>query len=222
MIDWKSFISEISSSDPDNNQSTEKCTLGRYRIRCTADERKASNFYLKPTVQRASEKYFWIVTDPEDHEDRETKAEPEAESQEEEGYDKSEFKSQRQPPSDKCKPQSKNDEPQRYVSVYKKDLVVELIINPRSAKNSAFELKDPRDDHTYPLHKSQWLPEALRGSQPYIICCKGKSFRSRLKKDRVRSVYIEQTELERMITFGKHKEGVNGYGFFILESGHKT
>ena len=99
-------------------------------------------------------------------------------------------------------------------------LVVELNITPRSAKKSALKLKNPRDDQTYPLHKSQWLPEALRGSQPYIIGREGKSFRTGLKKDQVCSVYIKK-EGEK-ITYGEHKEGENGHGFFILETGHKT
>ena len=176
----------------------------------------ASNFYLKPIVHCANDNYFWIVTDPEDHAGR---VRPDSQEDQEQGKSKI---PQRKPYSNKCKPQSSgNHEPQRYVRVDDGNLVVELNINPRSAKKSAFKLKNPRDDQTYPLHKSQWLPEALRGSQPYIIGREGKPFRTGLKKDQVCSVYMPKKEGEK-IEYGKHREGVDRHGFFILESGHKT
>jgi hypothetical protein len=105
--------------------------------------------------------------------------------------------------------------------VYDGNLVVELNINPRSAKKSAFKLKNPRDDQTYPLHKSQWLPEALRGSQPYIIGREGKPFRTGLKKNQVCSVYMQEEE-GKEIVYGKHREGADQHEFYTLESGHKT
>ncbi len=176
----------------------------------------ASNFYLKPIVHSADDSYFWIVTDPEDHTDR-----VRHNSQENEEQDKSQIPQQKLY-SNKCKPQSSgNHEPQRYVRVDDGNLVVELNINPRSAKKSAFKLKNPRDDQTYPLHKSQWLPEALRGSQPYIIGREGKPFRTGLKKNQVCSVYMQE-EKGKEILCGKHRESADRHGFFILESGHKT
>ena len=102
--------------------------------------------------------------------------------------------------------------------------MVELSINPRSAKMSTFKLKNPRDDQTQPLQKSQWLPEALRGSQPYIIGCEGKPLRTGLKTKKVCSVYMLAKEGEK-VGYGKkdeNKENVDWYGFFILECGHKT
>ena len=204
--------SETSSTDSDKRQR--KCHLGsRYSIVSTTDKGEASNFYLKPIVHCTSDKYFWIVTDPEDRGKRKNPPD-------DKDHDES-MLSQRQPRSDKCKPKSNEHEPQRYVRVCSGNLIVELNVNPHSAKKSAFKLKNPRDDQTYPLHKSQWLPEALRGSQPYIIGREGKSFRTGLKKDKVCSVYMSEQE-GKEITYGKHEEGGNAYGFFMLESGHKT
>ena len=203
----------------------------------------ASNFYLKPIVHCANDNYFWIITDPEDHADRvrpnsqvdqeqdksKKPCDPEGhagqvrpDSQEDQEQDKSKKPcAQQKLYSNKCKPHlSGNHEPQRYIRVNDGNLVVELNINPRSAKKSAFK-QNPRDDQTYPLHKSQWLPEALRGSQPYIIGREGKPFRTGLKKDQVCSVYMHKEEGNK-IEYGKHKEGVDQHGFFILEAGHKT
>ena len=182
----------------------------------------ASNFYLKPFVHRASDNYFWIVTDPEDHagrvrpdlqedqeqdeskksfdpEDHAGQVRSDSQEDQEQGEsrkpcdpeDQEQDKSkkpctQQKLYSNKCKPHlSGNHEPQRYVRVDKGNLVVELSINPRSAKMSTFKLKNPRDDQTQPLQKSQWLPEALRGSQPYIIGCEGKPLRTGLKIKKV-------------------------------------
>ena len=202
------------TSSTHSDKRRRKCNLGsRYSIVSTTNKEKASNFYLKPIVHCASDRYFWIVTDPEDHGEQKK-------SQKDKEHNES-MLSQQQPRSDDCKPESKEHEPQRYVRVCSGNLIVELNINPRSAKRSAFKLKNPRDDQTYPLHKSQWLPEALRGSQPYIIGRKGKSFRTGLNKDQVCSVYMPEQEGKQII-YGKHEEGDNAYGFFILESGHKT
>ena len=45
----------------------------------------ASNFYLKPIVHRASDNYFWIVTDPEDHAGR---VRPDSQEDQEQGESK--------------------------------------------------------------------------------------------------------------------------------------
>ena len=190
------------------------CTRSnRYEIICTSDDKKASNFYLKPIIQCGDDKHFWIVTDPED-------CDKHSSDTQETVVHKGDELLQREPQSD-CVPQSIIKlQPQRYVSMHDKNLVVQLNIGQQSAKKSAFKLKNPRDDQTYPLHKSQWLPEALRGSQPYLIGREGKPFRSGLKNNKVWSVYISDAQSGRkVVTYGKHK---NGYGFFILEPGHKT
>ena len=224
-IEWKPSTSNnqqdriVSTKDCKSaSNATIKCNNQQYRIVSTKDCKSASNFYLKPIIQCGKEDYFCIVTDPEDHACRATPS-----SQEDKGQDTR----QQNPHSDKCKPQSsRNMEPQRYVRVCEGNLVVELNINPRSAKKSAFKLKNPRDDQTYPLHKSQWLPEALCGSQPYIIGLEGKPFRTVLNKDQVSSVYMLAKEGEEIKygkhEYGKHKEDDIPYGFLILESGHKT
>ena len=227
-----------------NKRKTEdnRTVVNSYTIVCTPIEEEASNFYLKPIVQCGDDKYFWIVTDPEDFdkqssEKRDThkipvkeanssdegqaKSKPQAEDRHNKPNERQGLShDQLEPQSDSCIPESKRKlEPQRYVSVYKKDLVVALNVDPHSAKKSAFKLKNPRDDQTYPLHKSQWLPEALRGSQPYYIGGEGKRFRRsgiiKKKKTYTTSVYIE----DHIIMFGEHE---NDYGFFILEPGHKT
>ena len=214
--DWNSPISAAKSNQGENQEreceDDHSCAVGnRYKILCTANKEEASNFYMKPIVQCGHDKYFWIITDPEDHDSK-----PQAD----EGYDKS-LVSPLEPQSDKCVPQSKrNREPPRHVSAYDNSLVVELNINPHSAKKSAFKLKNPRDDQTYPLQKSHWLPEALHGSQPYLIGREGKPFRSRIKNNKVWSVYVKNED--EIIMFGNHQEGINGYGFFILVPGHKT
>ena len=216
MIDWSNEVPSGNGSDNDiASSSNGSGNDHRYSIVSTADEEKASNFYLKPIVHCANDKYFWIVTDPEDH-GPQTKSKPQKSKPDE-------LKKQKPPRSDDCKAQSTSTgkhEPQRHVSVCKENLVVELNVTPRSAKRSAFKLKNPRDDQTYPLHKSQWLPEALRGSQPYIVGREGKSFRTGLKKDKVCSIYVKKDGLKLM--YGHYKEGHEGYGFFILETGHKT
>ena len=74
-------------------------------------------------------------------------------------------------------------EPQRYVTVTE-DGQVAAQLNLKHLKkksNSIFKLKNLHDNNTQPLSKSQWLPEAIRGSQPHILCCQGTGVRSFVK-----------------------------------------
>ena len=109
-------------------------------------------------------------------------------------------------------------EPQRYVNVVKKQLVVELDVKRRKKDDSAFKLTNAQDGKMHPLSKSQWLPEAIMGSQPYILCRKGKPLSSKFH-DGLKSVYIKDKEC---VTIGSHTDNYDGYSYFILETGHPT
>ena len=103
----KNCNSVLSSTDSGKRQG--KCSLGSryYSIVSTTDKDKASNFYLKPIVESSSDKYFWIVTDPEDHGQQKK-------SQKDKENDKPKWQSH----SDECRPESTGSEkrkPQRYV-----------------------------------------------------------------------------------------------------------
>ena len=112
-------------------------------------------------------------------------------------------------------------EPQRYVSVVDDKLVAGLNLK-HLKKGSVFKLKHLHEDVTQPLSQSQWLPEALRGSQPHIICRQGNTLRSKFIKGKLMSVYInmEKDRKERLLSYGKHVEGNKRYSYFILEHGH--
>ena len=109
----------------------------------------------------------------------------------------------------------KRYEPKRYVTV-KDDsdgeyLCAEFIIK-KNERKTAFKLKNLVDDMTYPLSRSQWLPEASLGSQPYAICREGQSFRRKVK-----TVHIE----EGKVTYSSPKKDSDS-SLFILEHGRKT
>ena len=135
-----------------------------YPIECKAITKpeEASNFYLKPLSQgRSCERYFYIVTDPEDDIKSSDEVEPEH--------------------GDDQAPSKRNEvyEPQRYIQInpHTKHLEAELVVR-KHKPHSAFKLKNPQDDLTYSLSRSHWLPEASLGSRPYIICCEGKALQS--------------------------------------------
>lgn len=111
-------------------------------------------------------------------------------------------------------------EPQRYVTVVKDKLVAGLNVK-HLKKGSIFKLKHMHNDVTRPLSQSQWLPEALRGSQPHILCRQGNTLRSFIK-GKLMSVYIkiEKDGEKRFISYGQHIEDDKVYNYFILENGH--
>jgi hypothetical protein len=112
-------------------------------------------------------------------------------------------------------------EPQRYVSVVDDRLVAGLNLK-HLKKGSVFKLKHLHEDVTQPLSQCQWLPEALRGSQPHILCRQGNSLRSKFIMGKLMSVYInmEEDHEKKLISYGKHVEGDKRYSYFILEKGH--
>ena len=151
-----------------------------YPIECKAitESDKASNFYLKPLSQgKSSEKYFYIVTDPEDDVKSNVEVKQQASEPQARGVQES----------------IKNEqvcEPQRYIQINAETNHLEAVLVIRQHKDhSAFKLKNPQDDMTYSLSRSHWLPEASLGSQPYIICCEGKALQSWRK---TRSVCFER------------------------------
>ena len=136
-----------------------------YPIECKAitEPEEASNFYLKPC--KSCERYFYIVTDPEDDIKSSNEVQPKhhgsaVEAEPEHGDDQASTKR-----NEVC-------EPQRYIQINPdtKRLEAELVVR-KHKPHSAFKLKNPQDDLTYSLSRSHWLPEASRGSRPYIICC---------------------------------------------------
>ena len=167
--------------DPNKNGITRYT----YPIECKAitESDEASNFYLKPFSRgKGCERYFYIVTDPEDDVKSSIEVEPKhqastAKSEPEHGEVQASTKSGRVL------------EPQRYIQINPQTNRLEAVLVIRKHKDhSAFKLKNPQDDMTYSLARSQWLPEASLGSQPYIICCEGKALQSWRK---TKSVCVE-------------------------------
>ena len=78
---------------------------------------------------------------------------------------------------------------------------MELDVKRRRKDDFVFKLKNAQDGKTHPLSKSQWLPEAIMGSQPYILCRKGKPLSSKFNNN-LKSVYIN-TDKE-CVTIGSH------------------
>ena len=221
-INWKS------TTESDNKQEERGDYLKtKYKIECTDKKDEASIFYLKPVVQPnaigAHGKYFWIVTDPEDYDRSSVPNETPEE-------DKSECPVKKPEPlsyNTSCVPQiKKKREPQRYVSVNKEEeLVVELSSDLYSTRKAAFKLKNPRDGETYPLYKSQWLPEALCGTQPYLIGREGTPFLSGVRKNKINSVYIKKSpdsEDKKVVMFGSHKSEEGYINLFRLARRHIT
>ena len=204
-----------------------------YRIECTFDKAmEACNFYLKPFGRyTGGEKYFYIVTDPEDPRGRldssgkEAKLKPNSEPE----HDKPEHnllpehELQQECGSEvEWEPQVDLErEPQRYVQVNKQNGQLEAELVVKKNKHSAFKLKNPQDDMTCSLSRSQWLPEASLGSQPYIICREGKSFQLGRK---VRSVYINEENGKYTVVHREDSPSTCPFSarLFILEPGHKT
>ena len=153
-----------------------------YPIECKAITKpeEASNFYLKPC--KSSERYFYIVTDPED----DVKSSDEVEPKHHASAEKAE------PVHGNVQASTMSGEvcePQRYIQIDPCTKRLEAVLVIRHKDHSAFKLKNPRDDMTYSLSRSQWLPEASLGSQPYLICCEGKALHSWRK---AKSVCVEK------------------------------
>ena len=155
-----------------------------YPIECKAitASKEASNFYLKPCSHgRGSEKYFHIVTDPEDDVKSNADVKPQAST------------AKAEPELSGVQASTKSEQvrkPQRYIQINPQTYRLEAVLVVRKHKDhSAFKLKNPQDEMTYSLARSHWLPEASLGSQPYIICCEGKSLQSWRK---TKSVCIEK------------------------------
>ena len=218
-----------------------------FSIVCTPNKDEASNFYLKPIIQSSSkeDKYFFIVTDPEDcqrsmHRDtnKQVAANQNGSLEEsttiEPGIQVSQEGNEAQQPLSLDTSQlSKEhetlqldadldqlDEPQRYVMVINNNLKVGLNLK-RHMRYANFKLKNLQEQ-TRPLTKSHWLPDALRGSQPHIICGR----KGALKK--LHRVYIKysdtQDNQDMEIRYGQTKptSECERYSYFILEAGHYT
>ena len=135
-----------------------------YPIECKAitASKEASNFYLKPCSHgRGSEKYFHIVTDPEDDVKSNADVKPQAST------------AKAEPELSGVQASTKSEQvrkPQRYIQINPQTYRLEAVLVVRKHNDhSAFKLKNPQDDMTYSLSRSQWLPKASPGSQPYII-----------------------------------------------------
>lgn len=227
----------------------DKDSSNGFRIKYTPNESDASNFYLKPAVAlKGGDKYFHIVTDPEDDRGLPS-ATCEAQTSKDQAIGEQAKASQSEtstvqrlsppqaslPGPDKVPRRhvlhsqlSQSErilEPQRYVSVLPDNtLVVELDIKRYKKNRSVFKVKHPQTGKTHPLSKSQWLPEALLGSQPYIIGLEGNSHTSQ-KRKKTRSVHINRkkgSKSSEAVVFGSHTESYFKYSYFILETGHPT
>ena len=199
-------------------RKTDTC---RYLIEGTFISEEASNFYLKPTAQKSGEdKYFYIVTDPEDvpklpksttsrisSVDADIQVSPQTKLVCEDLQAISESTVAGEP----------DCEPQRYIQIHEhsSQLEAELLV---SKSHSAFKLKYPQDDMTYSLSRSQWLPKASLGSQPHIVCCKGKSL---LSWHHAQSVCIKRKGDKYLVSHTENKAPLSDC-LFVLEVGHKT
>ena len=187
-----------------------------YRVKATYQIKKASNFYLMPIVRHISgEKHFRIATDPEDVPTEETdKDVPTEEANppiKKLGMPVNVTDSEDVPSAEETSKKVSKEhsnmaaeekvpelyEPKRYVTIIKNDdQSEELRAEFASKKNrgsTTFKLKNVEDNLTYPLSKSQWLPEASLGSQPYMICGEGRSFRWPRGTN---SVFVDKKECE--------------------------
>lgn len=190
--------------DPDN-----------YDIKTTSDISKASNFYIKPFVRNiGGEKYFHIVTDPEDVPTGQ-KTDP---STVETSHD-TELQEVLDDTSNNIQESEERYEPKRYVTVEKgppESLCADFVIKKKK-RNTAFKLKNLVDDVTYPLSRSQWLPESSLGSQPYVICREGQSFHWGMK-----TVYLDKDKDQVTYTEKNREEKNYDSRLFILEHGRVT
>ena len=222
-----------------------------HNITYTSDIESASNFYLQPFVQQGGEeKYFHIVTDPEDvptvsspagqeknppkegtdhHEDVST-ANPAPTGEDDTSNNipashHEDVSTSREENTAQNPPTKKRYEPKRYVTVKDQSLCADFVIK-KHRRNTAFKLKNLVDDKTYPLSKSQWLPEASLGSQPYAICRRGQSFLHGMKcvcldnKKGEKGKEGEKEKNEGVTYSSKNVEYDNR--LFVLEHGRKT
>ena len=182
------------------------------------------------------EKYFHIVTDPEDVpiEDpstgRQKNPPPEEDTEPEENVlNDTRTDQEIMPVSDTDSEVSEpptvtatkeRHEPKRYVTVKKgpgssQYLCADFVIK-KNKRNTAFKLKNLVDDMTYSLSRSQWLPEASLGSQPYVICREGQSFLWGVK-----TVCLDEGK-EGKVTYTENRRENYDNRLFILEHGRKT
>ena len=242
-IEWSGTVKSDKNAAAEGGDGSEVVARNKncFEIKHTPYVEYASNFYLKPIVQSThGDRYFHIVTDPEDRhsfkerkEDNPSPIHDQQQTQDntsttQSGIPRKEDNpdpNQLQPRGNTSTPQSGVQdkphyyEPTRYVNVKGDHLVVEL--EARKGRSS-FKLKNPQDGVTYSLTKSQWLPEALRGSQPHIICREGTKHRRRIG-NQISSIYIKAgEEIDSKLLFGPHKQSSDSYSYFVLEEGHDT
>ena len=171
--------------------------------------------YLKPF----EEKYFLIATDPEDT--RITQQLQEAEEAEK-SHTSNQLKTEKQHESTTSQPATAVNErvPQRFVHLHREGghvhLSADMVIDKKAA---AFKLKYPHRIKSHQtLSKSQWLPEAALGSEPYFIYRRGSSFQR--KSASILSMG-ECTDGKYVVTCGHHSVNIEQQ-LFVLKLGHKT
>ena len=192
----------------------------QYQITCTDDFEKACNFYLKPF----EDKYFLIATDPED--ERIIKQLHEIEEQSKRVASQlvdCPEESHKQPDPTSCKRSTAGYKrvPQRFVQMCDipagqlSALSAEIGIDKRRA---AFKLKNPHrhSKHSLIMSKSQWLPEAAHGSEPYFIYLRGSSFQH--KSASILSVGEENGKYVITCDNGDNTDNK----LFVLKRGHKS
>ena len=179
-----------------------------YPVECKAitESKEASNFYLKPcSLGKDCERYFYIVTDPED----DVKSNAEVEPKHQASAAKAE--PEHGGVQNSCNSEPVH-EPQRYIQINPETNQLEAVLVVRTHKgHSAFKLKNPQNDKTYSLSRSQWLPEASLGSQPYIICRDGKPLQS---WSSTKSVCFERKECRS----GRKGQGIKTKGKETIKS----
>ena len=219
----------------------------QYRITCTEDFEKACNFYLKPFEEKyfliATDPEDMRITQQLQEVDKPEESRTPNQLKTEEQHETTTPQPATDPEeSHTCTPTQPTTEdqldpeanaykpptavrayervPQRFVHVRRMQdghvhLSAEMVIDKKTA---AFKLKYPHNQKSHhTLSKSQWLPEAALGSEPYFIYLQGSSFQHR----NASVLSVDPKDGQYVITCRGHSDNIDTQ-LFVLKVGHKT
>lgn len=217
-----------------------------YRITGTTDERKASNFYIRPVDPTdPSRSRFYITTDPEDRRHFDSKSK---DTEDERPIDKeAEAMSediQDERPNDADVDSRSPEDVERYLHIKENRSRSSFEIVPCSLVNkekAQLMLMDRIEGKKVKFLNSKWLPRTLCGSsipgEPYFICpvsystwhhksCitmvkpeSAKTQRGEQEKDQQSPTNKYITEMKKM---SEEHESPNHLMLFMLTAGHST
>lgn len=226
-------------------QQKKEDTKYSYRIMGTTDERKASNFYIRPVDPTdPSRSRFYITTDPEDRRHFDSKSEDtedkrpidkEAEAMSEDIQDER--------PNDTNVDSKSTEDVERYLHIKENRSRSTFEIVPCSLVNkekAQLMLMDRIEGKKVKFLNSKWLPRTLCGSsipgEPYFICpvsystWPNKCCITMVKPESAKPQRVNQqsptnsnddyiTESKRM---SEEQESPNHLMLFMLTAGHST